>query len=128
MEGLINAGANVNHLNSRKEGVLHYAVRMGRFDLTKIILQAGSKLTVKGQEGKTPLELAKEYKFVKIAKYLDKVQELYEWMEKNDLSSFSTLFFKNELTLSLVEDLDEDSLDNMGIKSVEKKKKNISCL
>jgi len=123
MEGLINAGANVNHLNSRKEGVLHYAVRMGRFDLTKIILQAGSKLTVKGQEGKTPLELAKEYKFVKIAKYLDKVQELYEWMEKNDLSSFSTLFFKNELTLSLVEDLDEDSLDNMGIKSVEKKKK-----
>lgn len=40
MEALLEHNADVNVVSSTNEGVLHYAVRLGRADLVDMILQA----------------------------------------------------------------------------------------
>jgi ankyrin repeat protein len=59
VEKLLEAGADVNiYSHSHGEGVLHYACRLQRADLTMAFLKAGADVKVRGKEGKTPYELA----------------------------------------------------------------------
>lgn len=95
MEALILHDADVNTITKTAgEGVLHYAVRLGRSDLVNLILQAKPNLDLKGSDGLTPLELAKQYKFTKIADHLQQVQLLFQFLDDNDLADYKGTFFE----------------------------------
>lgn len=57
---LIAAGADVNKLNTQFGGALHYAIKNGRIDLVKILLDAGAAKNTKTDEphAQTALEYA----------------------------------------------------------------------
>lgn len=115
VETLLENGANVNLLNSFGEGILHYAVRFGRSDLVILILTAIPDVSIKGKEGFTPRELAVQYKHVNIAKHLKKVEDLFLWLENNNLYEFKSLFLKNEIYRNLIPDMTKDILESLGI-------------
>lgn len=115
METLIEHGASVDTVNSFGEGILHYAVRFGRSDLVNLILSSGSKLDIKGKDGKTPYELAIQYKHFNIAKHLKKAEELFEWLDSNNLGKYKSNFIKNEIYKNLLPDMTKDLLLTIGI-------------
>lgn len=118
MGALIEHGADVNVVNDRGESVLHYAVHLGRADLVNLILRARPKLDLKGAEGHTPLELARDvYKHTKIASHLREVAELFRFMDENDIGDYKALFIKNEISRDLLPDLNDELLASMGIDS-----------
>lgn len=122
METLIDHGARVDLLNSFGESILHYAVRFGRSDLVNLILSAVPKVDIKGMEGKTPYEVAVQYKHVTIAKHLKKVEELFQWLDKHDLGAFKGLFLKNEIYKNLISDLTDSLLEKMGVDAADRAK------
>eukprot|EP01097_Dermamoeba_algensis_P005744 TRINITY_DN362_c0_g1_i1.p1 TRINITY_DN362_c0_g1~~TRINITY_DN362_c0_g1_i1.p1 ORF type:complete len:856 (+),score=141.65 TRINITY_DN362_c0_g1_i1:134-2701(+) len=113
---LLENGADVNILNPHNEGVLHYAVRLGREDLVSALINAGADITVRGKkELKTPYELAVVYNDKKMANHLRSVQELIDWLTKHNLMKYKLNFFKKELFLSKFATVTESTLDDMGI-------------
>uniref|UniRef100_A0A6B2L1G0 Uncharacterized protein n=1 Tax=Arcella intermedia TaxID=1963864 RepID=A0A6B2L1G0_9EUKA len=119
LEALIKNNADVNiTTKTAREGVLHYAVRLGRADLVSLILQAVPRLDLKGEEGYTPEELARVYNQQKIANQLKQVGELFKWLEENDISEMKGIFLKNDITLSLLPDMNDQLLKQMGIESI----------
>eukprot|EP01125_Pyxidicula_operculata_P015663 TRINITY_DN5340_c1_g1_i2.p1 TRINITY_DN5340_c1_g1~~TRINITY_DN5340_c1_g1_i2.p1 ORF type:complete len:556 (-),score=105.56 TRINITY_DN5340_c1_g1_i2:734-2401(-) len=118
LEYLINNEANVNTVQGQGEGILHYAVRLGRLDLVNLILQADPDLTLRGKEGKTPYELAIMYKNLKISSHLSKVQELFDWLDSNSLNEYKQLLLQQDITIDLLPDMNDNLLQNMGIKSL----------
>lgn len=115
METLIENGANVDSVNSFGEGILHYAVRFGRSDLVNLILNSVSRLDIKGKDGKTPYELAIQYKYANIAKHLKKVEELFVWLEDYGFEKYKSNFLKNEIYKNLLPDITSDLLNSMDI-------------
>lgn len=93
--------------------------RLGRSDIVDTLLRACPNLNIKGEDGHTPYELAiqvyeaPEHKT--IARNLEKYSELFEWLEKNQLSNFRSFFIKNSLNLDNVTKLTERDLTEMGI-------------
>lgn len=112
-------GADVNRVNSeRGETPLHYAVRLGREDLVSILLKAGAKVNSKGSKevgSKTPLDLAIEEKHEKMAAILKRAEEIFDWLEEIGMEKYNTIFIKEEMYRELLPDLDEKTLDHMGI-------------
>lgn len=117
MESLIEVGADANTVNDRGDGVLHYAVHLGRADLVNLILRASPRLDLRGAAGKTPLELSREYHRTKIAQHLKDMGELFHFLEENDLDDYKAWCIRNEISLPLLSDLTEESLLSMGIES-----------
>jgi ankyrin repeat protein len=56
LKNLIAGGANVNIANTRKETPLFQAVIANRKDCIEILINAGADITVKDDQGKTPLD------------------------------------------------------------------------
>lgn len=122
METLIEHGARADLVNAFGESILHYAVRFGRSDLVNLILSAVPKVDIKGMEGKTPYEVAVQYKHMTIAKHLKKVEELFLWLDKHDLGAFKGLFLKNEIYKNLLSDLTDSLLEKMGVETAPRAK------
>eukprot|EP01128_Nolandella_sp_AFSM9_P008598 TRINITY_DN5285_c0_g1_i2.p1 TRINITY_DN5285_c0_g1~~TRINITY_DN5285_c0_g1_i2.p1 ORF type:complete len:730 (-),score=158.21 TRINITY_DN5285_c0_g1_i2:138-2327(-) len=124
IKSLIEHGADVNVRNDRGAGVLHYAVHLGRSDLVNLLLRASPRLDLKGAEGHTPLELARDmYKNQKISRHLQDVETLFNWMDENDFSQYKGIFIQNEISMSLLPDLTEEYLSEMGVDSWGARKK-----
>lgn len=122
METLIEHGARADLVNTFGESILHYAVRFGRSDLVNLILGAVPKVDIKGMEGKTPYEVAVQYKHVTIAKHLKKVEELFQWLDKHDLGAHKGVFLKNEIYKNLLSDLTDSLLERMGVEPADRAK------
>ena len=56
---LLESGANPNIVDSRGRAPLHYAVLAGADDSSKYLISAGADVTLRDEEGTTPLELAR---------------------------------------------------------------------
>lgn len=113
---LLKNGADVNLLNIKGEGALHYAVRLGRDDLVSVLLKAGADVTVAGtQVKKTPLVLAEEEGHKEMAARLRKHQELLNWLHDLQLDIYANIFVKEELYLDILADIEEATLEKMGI-------------
>lgn len=121
MEGLIEAGAKLNLKNERGEGVLHYAVHMGRSDLVNLIVAAYPDISIKGSMGKTPYKLALFLNNQGIARHLKKIEELFEWLEETDLAEFKGKFIQHAITKPLLVDMDDSILSQMGIDPIKRK-------
>ncbi|KAH3731891.1 ankyrin repeat protein [Pelomyxa schiedti] len=115
---LLDAGADVNSVNSFGEGPLHFAVRMNRDDLVMVLLKAGAHTNVKGKEGKTPLELALSAKNIGIANRLQKVEDLYRWLESVDpdiYTLYKKKFLSESLFLDVIPMVDQALLQSIGV-------------
>ena len=51
---------------------LHDAVWHGHLEAVQVLLETGARIDIRGHDGKTPRDLANEYRYVKIAKLLSK--------------------------------------------------------
>lgn len=71
-------GADVNIPTTYGETALHYAVRLERKDLLKVLLQGGADPTIKdSQNNKTPYEIALQLNQPKIAFFLKNVHGIF---------------------------------------------------
>lgn len=119
---LLKAGADVNKPNQKGETPLHYAVRLGREDLLSALLKGGADVAVKADihlKGKqshlTPYELALEEERDRIAYLLKRVQDLYDWLDEIEMEKYRKTFVEQDMYLDLIPDIDEKTLDHMGI-------------
>lgn len=113
---LLKNKANVNLLNSLGESALHYAVRLGRADLVSVLLQNGADTTVAGsKEKKTPYHLALDEGHKEMAARIRKHKELLDWLADLQLESYGPNFVKEELYLDILVDMEERTLEKMGI-------------
>jgi len=55
---LISRGADVNGASIKGDTPLHYAVRLGREDVVRFLLQKGADPTLESHDGQTPLDVA----------------------------------------------------------------------
>jgi len=120
VELLINHGADVNIQTIHHETVLHYAVRLGRKDLMKLLLHAGADLGIRSSKLlKTPLELALEGDQHKIAEILQRYNDLQQWLKSLGMEFYYQRFQQEELFLDvLMENVDSDSLAETTIDSL----------
>ena len=58
-EMLSDAKADVNATDKNKNTPLHYAAGYGRADVCKFLVDAGASVTLRNQDGKSPLDVAK---------------------------------------------------------------------
>lgn len=113
---LLKNGADVNLLNSSGESCLHYAVRLGRDDLVSVLLKAGADVTIAGsKEKKTPYQLALDEQHKEMANRIRKHKELLDWLHDLNLDCYAQQFVKEELFLDILADVDEKTLEKMGI-------------
>jgi serine/threonine protein kinase len=92
-------------------------------DLVNVILTASPRLDLKGKDGMTPYQVALHYKFKGIPRQLKKAEDLFNWLEKNDLAEFKGIFLKNEIYKNLLADISESLLDKMGVEDGPSRKK-----
>ncbi|EAL68440.1 ankyrin repeat-containing protein [Dictyostelium discoideum AX4] len=112
---LLDAGAEVNVLNSRGESPLHFAVRLGREDLVSVLVKAGADITIKGNEKKTCYELSLTIGNQRVINFLKNVQDIFNWLKSIDLEQYWLNFVKEEIFMDLLLDIDERTLDSLGI-------------
>ncbi|KAL0547413.1 hypothetical protein IC582_017347 [Cucumis melo] len=62
LELLLQCGANVNAIDSRRRSALHHSITKGRTALAKLLLSRGADPRAVNEDGKTPFELAVELK------------------------------------------------------------------
>lgn len=113
---LLKNGADVNLLTSIGEGALHYAVHLGRDDLVSVLLRAGADVTIAGSKTKkTPYQLALDEGHKEMAARIRKHKELLDWLHDLQLDMYSQNFVKEELFLDILADIEEKTLEKMGI-------------
>lgn len=114
---LLEAGADVNHLNIRGESALHFAVRLGREDLVSVLMKAGADVTIRGIDKATAYELALQSSNAKVTTLLKNVQDIYDWLADLDLEQYWKVFVREEISKDILVELNESILDSMGITS-----------
>eukprot|EP01099_Mayorella_cantabrigiensis_P001575 TRINITY_DN1706_c0_g1_i3.p1 TRINITY_DN1706_c0_g1~~TRINITY_DN1706_c0_g1_i3.p1 ORF type:complete len:726 (-),score=149.15 TRINITY_DN1706_c0_g1_i3:421-2598(-) len=116
VEMLIENGADVNKFNIKGEGVLHYAVRLGREDLVSTLIKAGADISVRGQgEKKTPKELAIQSAMTHLVEIFKDVEELQDWLKARDLSQYALKFIKRDVFLGNLSLITEAMLKDFGL-------------
>jgi len=92
------------------ETALHYAVRLGREDMVKFLIQKGADLNAKSSSGKTPLDVAQEEGIEGIATRIQDSREIMNWLAENDLSKYMEEFLAHDVFVYLLPDLSDDML------------------
>lgn len=83
-EVLINdVGANIDALNSRHEVPLHYACRFGAIKVAELLVEKGSRIDLRNNEGKVPYDVA-------LVNYKGRADENGQRKLKNDLFNLFT--------------------------------------
>eukprot|EP01114_Cavostelium_apophysatum_P024234 TRINITY_DN9423_c0_g3_i3.p1 TRINITY_DN9423_c0_g3~~TRINITY_DN9423_c0_g3_i3.p1 ORF type:complete len:540 (+),score=183.63 TRINITY_DN9423_c0_g3_i3:202-1821(+) len=107
---LIANGADVNIPTHTGDTVLHYAVRMGRKDLVKALLNGGADITIRNKNKKSAFDLVPSPND-KIAEMLIRAQELFDWMKEIQMEEFFSKFLQEELYLDILVDIEEPALE-----------------
>jgi len=69
VEFLISKGADVN-----SDAVVHAAAIGGNVEVVKLLVSKGANVNVKNEDGKTPLDIARERRNVKVVEYLSGIR------------------------------------------------------
>jgi serine/threonine protein kinase len=130
VEKLLEAGADVNiYSHSHGEGVLHYACRLQRADLTMAFLKAGADVKVRGKEGKTPYELAVMHpELQQMAQIIQSTEQMVDWLEANGIGAVKKAFQKAELTKDKLPGVKKHMLEEMGIADKELRSKTYKAI
>lgn len=128
---LVSRGADVNATSKKGDTPLHYAVRLGREDVVRYLLQKGADPTLEADDGQTPLDIAiaenpaiaerirdtmgRFTRSVKIPKnlLLFRLLELQKWLRRNDLLAYADEFIANDIFLYIIPDLTDEYLDRL---------------
>jgi ankyrin repeat protein len=70
IEALLEGGADINAIGAMGRTALHEAVAQDHAHVVPILLKAGASLLVRDKFGKTPLDIAQDYKLEEIANLL----------------------------------------------------------
>lgn len=111
---LIQYNADVNIGNSANETALHYAVRLQRKDLVKILLNAGADIKIKeSKSGKTPYDLAVESGQHDIAETLKNVKSLLKFLLELKLETYLKEFLNADIDLKVLAKASEEELEKI---------------
>ena len=86
IEALIEAGADINALNIRRESPLHVACRHGSSDLVETLLYFNAKYLQTNVQGYNCLEVAIEEKNKEVVKYFINDKRLFKLMRNAQIS------------------------------------------
>lgn len=115
---LLGHRADPNQLTQKGEAPLHYAVHLKREDIILSLVQGGADVTLRGKGGKTPYGLAVDTGETRIARLLNDVKQLFDWLAELGLDEYRTNFIEHEIFLPVLPALDDDTLDVLGITSL----------
>ncbi|EGG19762.1 ankyrin repeat-containing protein [Cavenderia fasciculata] len=116
MEILIAKGSGIDHKTKNEETPLHYAIKMGRPEFARCLLQRGADFTLAGgNPPKKPLDLAKELNHTQIVHRIQQTQEISDWLQNLQLDSLIPIFLMNDMFMDVVTDIDETTLDSLKI-------------
>jgi len=90
-----NADVNVATLTTG-DTVLHYAAKLGRKDLLKMLLQVGADPSIVNSSKKTAFEVAMASNQQEMAKPLKICMDLRDWLAENNLEQYLPAFLKQE--------------------------------
>ena len=103
-------GAQLEIFSESGETALHYAVRLGREDMVKFLIQKGADLNAKSSAGKTPLDVATEEGIEAVATRIQDSKEIMNWLTENDLAKYMEEFLAHDIFVYLLPDLSDDML------------------
>eukprot|EP01133_Synstelium_polycarpum_P008423 gene8423-9909_t len=116
LEVLLNKGSSINHITKNGETPLHYAIKMGRNEFVRLLLQRGADFRVEGgKPAKSPLGLAKELSHTTIVNRIQQTIEISDWLTNMQLDSLVPIFIQNDMFLDVLPDVDESTLDSLKI-------------
>jgi len=73
---LLSAGVKPNQVaHSSGDTPLHLAARDGPYEIVKALVEAGASIEARDEDGRTPAMLAKEYRKIKIWRYLQRCEK-----------------------------------------------------
>jgi ankyrin repeat protein len=70
IKAMIEAGANVNHIDPLGRTALHASTQQGHAEVVRVLLENGADPNVRRRDGRTPLESAESLGYVDIAELL----------------------------------------------------------
>ena len=79
VEYLCRRGANVNR--RQRSSSLHYAASYGRPSIIRILLKYGANIDLRDEDGRTPIDKARERRDENHQEILDILQSAHEWMD-----------------------------------------------
>ncbi|EFA84490.1 ankyrin repeat-containing protein [Heterostelium album PN500] len=116
LEVLLNKGSNINHKTKAGETPLHYAIKMGRNEFVRLLIQRGADFNVEGgKPPKKPSDLARELGHTAILNRIQQSQEISEWLSNLQLDALVPTFIENDMFLDVLPDVDESTLDSLKI-------------
>lgn len=115
---LLGHRADPNQLTQKGEAPLHYAVHLKREDIILSLVLGGADVTLRGKGGKTPYGLAVDTGETRIARLLNDVKQLFDWLAELGLDEYKNNFIEHEIFLPVLPALDDDTLDVLGITSL----------
>jgi hypothetical protein len=107
---LLDNGAVVNETNVNGDTALHYAVRLGREDLVKVLLSYGADPNVKGQNNQTASDIAEEQADMFLLGYIKGIRDLVVWLKAIGMLKYRRLFILQDLNKAKIVQMDEKVL------------------
>ena len=93
------------------ETPLHYAVRLGRDDMVKFLIQKGANMESRSSSGKTPRDIAVEEGIESVKALLQDAKDIQNWLQENDLGKFFEEFLAHDVFVYLLPDLTIDMIN-----------------
>lgn len=75
IELYLEKGGKLNVTNETKWNALHYSAYRDHLETSKFLVYVGIEYNAKNSDGKTPLDLAKADKIVKVVQFLQEVEK-----------------------------------------------------
>lgn len=106
---LLQRGADPNEGSSTGETALHYAVRWGRDDVVRFLIQKGADFEAESNERQTPLSIALQEN-PPIAELIKDSKDIIKWLQRCGLSDYMEDFIAADIFLFTLPDLKEEYL------------------
>eukprot|EP01128_Nolandella_sp_AFSM9_P000684 TRINITY_DN10825_c0_g1_i1.p1 TRINITY_DN10825_c0_g1~~TRINITY_DN10825_c0_g1_i1.p1 ORF type:complete len:823 (-),score=218.56 TRINITY_DN10825_c0_g1_i1:212-2566(-) len=110
---LLQNKADPNALSIKQETPLHFAVRIGRTDVVKLLVAHGADTKLVGRQGLSPAGLARKAGFEQIADLIRDAVELHTFLKELELEKYFATLLEEELYLYLVGDVKESALEKL---------------
>lgn len=108
--------------SDKGETPLHFAVRIGRKDMVKLLIAHGADTSLPGRDGLSAVGIAKKAGFTTIADTIRDSIELKKFLEKHSLEKLLKPFLEEELYLYLLPDIPDSTLSKFVPNDAERAK------
>jgi hypothetical protein len=106
---LLQRGADSNEGSTTGETALHYAVRWGRDDVVRFLIQKGADFDAKSNDGSTPFSIAQQ-ESPAIAELIKDSKDIIKWLQRSGLSDYVEDFIAGDVFLYTLPEINEQYL------------------